>query len=81
MTKEYYELRDNRIDLEHWENIKAGLVIFDTETWKLMKEAINNGNIKRAEDYSKIRKSIEKTFKWLDSNKDYYPSMELEEEK
>ena len=56
-------------------------MIFDTETWKLMKEAINNGNIKRAEDYSKIRKSIEKTFKWLDSNKDYYPSMELEEEK
>lgn len=80
MTKEYYELRDNRIDLEHWENIKTGLVIFDTKVWKLMEEAIDNGNVKKAEDYSNVHKSIEKTIKWLDSNKDYYPSTELEEE-
>lgn len=25
MTKEYYELRNNRIDSENWENIKMGL--------------------------------------------------------
>lgn len=80
MTKEYYELRDNRIDLEHWKNIKIGLVIFDMEAWKSMEEAIDNGNVKKAEDYSNVHKSIEKTIKWLDSNKDCYPSMELEEE-
>lgn len=78
MTKEYYELRNNRIDSENWENIKMGLVIFREKAKEVEREAFNGGNKHKAEHFRKVCKSIEKTLDWLNSNIDSYPSMEFE---
>ena len=80
MTKGHYKLKENRIDLEHWENIKMGLVIFREKAKEVEREAFNGGNKHKEKHFRKVCESIEKTFEWLESNIDSYPSMELEEE-
>lgn len=80
MTKEYYELRNNRINLENWKNIKMGLVIFREKAKEVERDAFNGENKHKEKYFRKVCKSVDSTFEWLESNIDSYPSMELEEE-
>lgn len=78
MTEKYYELRENRINSENWENIKMGLVIFREKAKEVEREAFNGGNKHKEKHFRKVCESIEKTLDWLNSNIDSYPSTEFE---
>lgn len=80
MTKEYYELRENRINMGDLSNIRRGLAISIKKAKEMENKALNKGNAEEVELFKEVRKSIEKTLHWFNSNLDSYPSMELLEE-
>lgn len=80
MTKEYYELRNNRISVQDITNIKRGLIISIGKFKEMEKEASKKGNSTMVVLLKELCKSVDSTFEWLESNIDSYPSMELEEE-
>lgn len=76
MTKEYYELRNNRISKVHKEIILQALESYRIQAFNMEVEAGEDGR----KTWSKMVEIIGETFNWFATNIDSYPSMELEEE-
>lgn len=80
MTKEYYELRNNRISKLHKEIILQALESYRSQAFNMEVEAATDGRKTMESFWSKMAEIIEETLNWFATNIDSYPSMELEEE-
>ena len=80
MTKEYYELRNNRISKVHKEIILQALESYRSQAFNMEVEAVADGKQSKESFWSKRAETIEETLNWFATNIDSYPSMELEEE-
>lgn len=80
MTKEYYELRNNRISIIHKEIILQALESYRSQAFNMEVEAVADGRKTMESFWSKMVEIIEETLNWFATNIDSYPSMELEEE-
>ena len=80
MTKEYYELRNNRISKVHKEIILQALESYRSQAFKMGVKAIEDGEKTSERYWETMVETIEETLNWFAINIDSYPSMELEEE-
>lgn len=78
MTKEYYELRNNRISKVHKEIILQALESYRSQAFNMKVKAVADGKQSKERFWSKRAEIIEETLNWLNSNIDSYPSMEFE---
>lgn len=80
MTKEYYELRNNRISKVHKEIILQAMESYRSQAFNMKVKAVADGKQSKEKFWSKRAEIIEETLNWFATNIDSYPSMELEEE-
>ena len=81
MTKEYYELRNNRISIIHKEIIFQTLEAYKSQALNMKAEAGADGKQWQEFFWNKMAEFIDETLNWFATNIDSYPSMELEKEK